>query len=278
MSTTRRQLRRSIGANFGERIDLTATNVGDTNTFFSQVDLTFADNELNGREAWYAESNTAESAINVGTRRVVQYNTQDTFSITVVPDWPAITRVGDVVELYNARGYSASITEIHDKINELIDEVSEEGGLTEASTPVAFSSLTPRVTIPANWYWLFGAEFDDRWGNWYQVFPADMVVREWDHEVTFKNYKTLGMMQNRNIRLIGSPKLTPLTRDSDETTVDAAWLVDQAVAELRRSIAMRWGDAATVVALSNIDLAEAEKRRPRAGGTFPNTGRRWKVG
>jgi hypothetical protein len=276
MPTTRRVLRQRIGGNLGERIDLTASDVGgSTSSFTDAVGLQIPDNELNGREAWYAGPS---SSANYQTRRIVIANNEDTASITVAPSWPAVPQVGDAIELYNARGYSVTVPEIHDKINELIDEVSEEGAITEASTPVTFSALSPRITIPSTWYWLFGAEYSDIWGNWYPIFPGDLVVREWDSTVTIKNTKATGMAQNRDVRLIGSPRLSQLTNDTDITTVDAAWLVDQATAELRRAIAQRWGDAATVLAIGNIDLAEAEKRRPRAGGTFPNTGRRWKVG
>jgi hypothetical protein len=276
MATTRRQLRRWIGGNLGERIDLTATDVGQTDMFVDALGLLIPDNELNGREVWYAGPTTSP---NYQTRRIVLGNTQSTTSISIAPDWPSAPQVGDTAELYNARGYSVTIPEIHDKINELINEVSEEGAITEVSASVGFNPLIPRIDIPEDWYWLYGVEYDDFYENWYQLFPADFTVREWDGTVTIKaNPKSLSQVYNRNIRLIGSPRLSMLTDDDDETTVDAAWLVDQATAELRKMVALRWGDAATALAISNIDLVEAEKRRPRAGGTFPNTGRRWKVG
>jgi hypothetical protein len=79
------------------------------------------------------------------------------------------------------------------------------------------------------------------------------------------------------MRLIGAPRLEPLTNDASETTIDASWLVRQTAAEVQRSAALRWGDAATAIALSNIELAEAEKRRPRVDDSYPNIGRRWRL-
>lgn len=280
MATSRRQLRRWVGGELGELITGTATQAGDdASTFRDAVTFAIPDTELQGREVWYATA-AAASATNRGLLRLVDDNTQSTFSISVVPAWPSVPQTGDVIELYNARGYSITVPEIHEKINQLVEEVSEEGvaATTSASTVLAWNA--PFVVAPTDWIWLFGAQYADFWGMWHMIHPVDVEPLTWEDPVVVKiNGPSLNQAlgQGGTVRLIGAPALAQLTSDDQTTTVDASWLVRQAAAELQRAAALRWGDAATAIALSTGELAEAEKRRPKADGVYPNTGRRWRL-
>lgn len=280
MATSRRQLRRWVAGEIGELITGTATTAGgDASTFKDAVTFQIPDSELSGREAWYVSSASPLSAANVGTLRIVADNDESDTSITVAPAWPAEPQTGDVIELFNARGYSVSVLEIHDKLDQLVAEVSEEGALATTSSSATVSWNTPDITAPADWIWLFGAEYWDGY-TWRMVHPADVVPRTWDDPVTVR-VKDASFRQalsyGGTLRLIGAAALGPLENDESSTRVDAAWLVRQAAAEVQRAAALRWGDAATALAISNIELAEAEKRRPRVDDSHPNTGKRWRL-
>ena len=281
METSRRQLRRWVAGEIGELITATGTSAGgNASTFKDAVTFQIPDSELQGREAWYVSSASPTSAANVGTLRIVSDNDESDTSITVAPAWPAEPQTGDVIELFNARGYSVSVLEIHDKLNQLIHEVSEEGAIAEASSSATLAYNTPDIVAPDDWIWLFGAEYADTWGTWRTVHPADVVPRTWDSPVTVRIKDAsfrLAIAYGGSVRLIGAPALEQLTNDASTTSVDASWLVRQTAAEVQRSAALRWGDAATALAISNIELAEAEKRRPRVSDTHPNTGKRWRL-
>jgi hypothetical protein len=284
VATSRRQLRRWIAGEFGELITGTATDDGSLSQFIDAVTFAVPDSELQGREVWYVSSADGTSTANVGTLRYVDDNNGSDASISVVPDWPAIPKTGDVVELYNARGYSVSTTEIHEKIEQLVTEVAEEGALSTTSSDLTLAWNNPYLVVPDDWIWLFGAQFQDYWGNWNMVHPADIEPQTWTDPVTVKITGpsvqaawAASSLLTPTIRLIGAAPLTPPTRDTDTTTVDASWLVKQAAAELMIAAAMRWGDAATAIALHNNELAKAQEKRPKADGVYPRTGRRWRV-
>jgi hypothetical protein len=281
VDTSRRTLRRWVAGEIGELITGTGTSAGgNTSTFKDAVTFQIPDSELQGREAWYVSSANPLSAANVGTLRIVSDNDEGDTSISVAPAWPAEPQTGDVIELFNARGYSVSVLEIHDKLNQLIQEVSEEGAIAEASSSSVMTWQTPDITAPDDWIWLYGAEYADSWGTWRMIHPADIVPRTWDSPVTVRIKDAsfrLALNYGGTVHLIGAPALSQLNDDTDVTSVDAAWLVRQTAAEVQRAAALRWGDAATALAISNIELAEAEKRRPRVTDTHPNTGKRWRL-
>ena len=280
MATSRRQLRRWTGGELGEVIICTATQGCDSESNFRDaVTLSIPDSELQGREVWYAESAVA-SASNKWTLRRVEDNDESDFSITVVPAWPSVPQTGDVIELFNPRGYSITVPEIHAKLDQLIHEVSEEGVIATTNDTTTLAWNSPYITPPLDWIWLFGAQYSDFWGNWHTLHPVDIEPLTWEDPVRVQINNAsfrLALQHGGNVRLIGAPELPSLTNDDSTTTVDAAWLVRQAAAELQRAAALRWGDAATAIALSTGELAEAEKRRPRADGVYPNTGRRWRL-
>lgn len=282
MATELRQLRRWVGSGLGEFIRLQATaDSGDLDRFVSLTDLQIPDAELAGRDVYYASSNNPATADNVGTVRVLYTNTESEASITVVPPWPAAPMTGDVVELYNARGYSVRVSEIEDKLNQLIAEVSADGGLVTSTTPANFSFGSPYIDVPTTWTWLLGVEFTGADGLIHRPAPSDIIVRTWTNpnqvEIRSGSRSALGSYTGNTAWLVGATAFPQLSSNDSKTIVDPAWLVDQAVAELRKQSALRWGDPATALALQNIELVEAEKARPRADFILPTISGKWRV-
>lgn len=277
MTVTRRRLRRWIASEIGELLHVVVTaNANSADTVTSDTHLVIPDNELVGREAWYTRSGNSASLPNLESRRVVVANSEVDASLTVRPAWPAPPRAGDRVDLFNARGYSVTIPEIHRKINQLITEVAAEAATVEKTDPVTFSALTPIVDYPNTWVWLFGAEYQDLNGVWHTIPAADILLRTWDTNVEIR-FGSLRQCHGRPVRLVGGDALHTIHQDDQTTDVDPSWLVKQAVAELRKATALRWGDAATALALHTAELAEAEKRRPAVPTVFPALGRKWRL-
>lgn len=272
MSVSRLQLFEGIVDALGEKIEARATSVGTATTFIS-ADLYFPDNDLRGREVWYAESNHATSAANEGTRNFVSSNSEANRRLTVANAWPAEPQIGDRIVLANARGWSATIPEIHDKINDLLREVGEEMATEVAAASATFNSLSPTVTYSADWDWFLGAQWYDWDNRWKDVPPQDYELSPWDGTVTVKN-RTRRLAHGRAIRLIGATNLALLDDDDDTTTVDYGWFRFQAAAELRRQTAIRWGDTVTAYTDSQLLQAEADKRRARVGKRYTPIGRR----
>jgi hypothetical protein len=214
-TTTRLQLFLDIASELGDLITLTADATGTTTTLISTVDMIFPDASLNGREAWFASGTSG----NVGKRRIVTNTDEETATITVSPALTSATASDDVVHLVNSKGTGVTVSEIHNKINQLIRRVRDELATEANGTAATFDARDPFLAVPASWNCVLGVQVErdpslvGDWdsllgGSWAPDFASRQVVVGARHR---------GMCHNKRVRLIGSIPLPPLDDDTDST-------------------------------------------------------------
>jgi len=274
-TTTRLQLFIDIIDEIGDGAILTASDDGAVDTFISTDEMLFVDGSFDGREVWYSASNDAISANNEGTRRIVANTDWNNGQITVFPDWPAISKEGDVVVIVPA---SMTVARIHRKINQLIRRVRATLAIEAASTPATFDASSPVLTIPSGWDYIQGIQIEENpqmvgvWTNWIgDVFD----VSTWDtpKTVTIKP-KMRWVANNKRLRLIGANDLSELNTDTDTTTAPDGWLAKTAAFELIEAAALQSGDVATAFTYGELLKAQATMLEQTVGKRYRGIGRR----
>lgn len=274
-TVSRLQLFTDIIDEIGDGAILTASDDGAVDTFISTDEMLYADGSFDGREVWYATSADPISADNAGTRRVVTNTDYDAGSITVYPEWPAITQTGDVVIIVPA---VYTVARIHRKINQLIRRVRGQLAIDTASTPATFAASSPVIAIPSGWDYLLGIQIEDNpqmvgvWTNW----VGDVYdVATWDtpKTVTIKP-RMRAVADTKRLRLIGANDLAELDDDADTTTAPDGWLAKTAAYELIEAHARQNGDVATAFTYGELLKAQATQLDQYVGKRYRATGRR----
>lgn len=255
MGTTLGQLRLDVGGQIGDVLVCTATSAsGSTSQFIDAVTLVHGNNVLAGMQAICT---SAGDAANEGVVRVVAGNTQASTSLDVRPVFASAPQVGDVLELYSKRAGGPTIPDIHRAINRAIRDAAENN-LVETTAPVvAFDGDEPTYAIPASWYGFIGAGWQDE----------DTEV--W-HDVTWRNLdrsgrtvvigrSTASWLNDHDVRLRGYTLPGQLAAESDETKINAEWLVNRACYHLLVASA-----AKKTPSEANISLGAAQAFREEA--------------
>jgi hypothetical protein len=276
MSTTRLQLFRDIGAELGEFIELEASDSDHTTTtFISEDDMVFVDSALNGRESYYASASEA-SAANRGKRRIVWDTTEEDFSITVNPPWPAEPQEGDILYLVNSRGTGVTVPEIFAKINQLIRRVSSQLATEVADDPATFDAQSPVLAIPAAWRYCLGAQVEFGQAeseDWQPLLGGPLYYQKWDRTATVKpQYRAL--CQGKRVRLIGAIPLSELEEDDDTVWVPSSWIAKLAAAELLEAAANRTGEITLAYTYGEILKAQAVQLEGRVKKRWSAVGQR----
>lgn len=226
-------LRRTIGRRTGDLDILEATASGTTDTLIDALNAPLETNTWRGRLGYFSGGTVA----NLYRTVRVTGNDKSTQTVTFTPAAPSNTAAGDTLELYNKDGQGPTVRHIHDTINYCIESVSK-GVLTEAvSTPVAFSSDSPVLTIPGTWRRLTAVEIyvDEEWEVVSEADWTETVDRQ-AYTVRLDNYPRY-RADNNTVRLRGGIAAGQLTADTDTTLVDTEWLVNQAVAYILMDLA-----------------------------------------
>lgn len=234
---TRTQLRQRIGRRLGDALILRSTAASSASQFTDHENLLLPSDQLYGRVAYCS----AGHAANLGLRRRVVTNDEDSFTLTVNPAFPQPFNVGDTLELYRMNDQGVMPNEIHDAINEAIDEVRVDvfDAVTEA---MVFDRGTPMIALPTNWVAAYNVTWEDHNGNWFDVPPA-----EWHVDRGLWTLTIGGLARHRahtaNILIHGYTEAQPLNSDTDSTDIDSAWLVARSCAIICANVSMRQSDA-----------------------------------
>lgn len=255
--TGRTTLRRSIGRMLGDLVVATCTADGTTSTVVDEVNLHQQDGSLAGRQLYVAFSTPA----NTGQTRRVATNQKSQSSITFTPPLPNATRAGDVVELWNERGSTVTVDEVHDAINRAIAAAAGTSVAPASQDIGNFDRGNPSLAIPANWeYFSRVRYFDD--GVWKDIPHADVSLDQANRTVTVKGLSR-EHANGKPVRLVGFTTPGPLASDSDATPVDAEWIGYYACNQLLLSSAHRQMDPNAALSKASWFGDQADKLRPK---------------
>lgn len=235
--TTRTQARQRIGRRLGDALILRATAATGANQFTDHENLLLPSDVLYGRVAYCSTGHTS----NLGIRRRVVTNDEDTSTLTVNPAFPQPFNVNDVLELYRMNDQGVMPNEIHDAINEAIDEVRND--VFEAATDAhVFDRQSPVISLPEDWIAVYDVTWEDNHGNWFSIPPTEWHVDRGQWQLTIGGIARF-RAHTANILVHGYVEAAPLTSDTAETNIDSAWLVARSCAIICANVSMRQSDA-----------------------------------
>ena len=257
--TTRLTLRRSVGRLLGDLVMLKATGNGTETTLSDTLNLQQQDGSLVGRQLYFASC--AEPG-NVGQVRRVSTNVKSTSSITFAPPLPAGTMQGDEVEMWNERGSSVTVDEVHDAINRAIRAAAGTSVVPVVQATGIFDQDDPYIDIPAEWDYFSRAQWQDTDGVWRDIPFADIKVDQANREVEFRN-RSRTIADDRQTRLFGFSPPGVLVADTDATNIDPEWIGFYASNQLLLASAHRQSDSSAALSKASWFGDQADKVRPK---------------
>lgn len=223
MSATRQALRQEIGRLTGDMLKCTATANGTTTTLIDKMRGWRGDGKLAARIGWVASG----TAANLYSMVRVTGNVRSTFTISFIDTaLTAATATGDVIELWNEEGMGFFPDDVNAEINAAIAAC---GALVtspdEDDSVTTFDYADPYITIPADWSFFGGVRWQDADDIWREIGATDQNM---DIDPRNRTVQLKGSIAQRahgyTTRLYGDIASTPLTLDTDSTSVDAEWL------------------------------------------------------
>jgi len=252
---TRRELRRLIGDVTGDAMVLTATAAGTISTFADTARLADRGDRaasLVGKLLYFCEG----TAANLGHEAAVTDFASSSRTLTFQPNAPAAVAQNDVAELWSTTERVGSVGAIHRLINYAIKQVEDVAGLEEYNTAATFNARTGLLAIPATWAEIGGAEWTASGGyvrevrdRWLRVRPAGRTLEIIGRGAALAN--------RRSVRLYGYPRCLPLSADTDNTPVDAAWIVNSVAQALTLAPSWRASDPAAAERRANFWSTQA---------------------
>lgn len=270
MGASRKDLRRAAGATAGEVLVLTATDAGSTSAFVDEVHL--IDREDNApslvNRIGYFSGGTIE---NLGREvRITAFN-KTSKALTFLPAVATTTQPGDQLELWSNWQRFGGIDAVHLLIKEAIRAVETFTGPQVYDTAQAFTWSAPEVTIPASWCEFGGADRRDRYGLWQTIPPAQLQVRRGLRTVQIRG-RGRDLARSSSIRLWGYEPAPFLNFDSDETEVDAEWLIKTVSSAMRLGLSWRSSDRPAEERLADFWDGKATELRRKIGFSRPGMG------
>lgn len=257
--TGRTTLRRSIGRMLGDLVVATCTANGTTSTVVDEVNLHQQDGSLSGRQLYVAFSTPG----NTGQTRRVATNQKSQSTITFTPPLPNPTRAGDVVELWNERGSTVTVDEVHDAINRAIAAASGTSVAPASQDMGTFDRNSPTLTIPPAWEYFSRVRMIDRYTHiWRDIPHVDVSLDQANRTVTVKGLSR-ELAHGCAVRLVGHTTPGPLSSDADATPVDAEWIGYYACNQLLLSSAHRQMDPNAALSKASWFGDQADKLRPK---------------
>jgi len=239
--TTRLAIRRRVSDLLSDLKIATATVVGSTTQFTDSARLSAPLNAYAGREAYF----TGGTIANLGQQRYVSAST--TSGQLTVAALPAAVQVGDEIELRNMRNQSWGVDEIHRAINSAASDGDVGLWAIAQNTVGTFFWTAPTLTIPSNYAFIHGVDYQDSSGFWHEIEPANSsdlpgwwVVRG-QRLLQINGSRGWGL-DGASIRISGSKRFSPMTVDTDTTGINPEWLCYQTAAYLLMQGSERMGD------------------------------------
>ncbi len=227
-TTTLRDLRRRTAHLLGDVLTATATSAGLTTTLIDVRGLAVPLDELRSREV-VVMSGTAS---NLARTARVTTNSYDLRTITFEPALPAITAIGDVVDLYNERGVGWRAEEYRGAINEAIGSVREWALLdATAAIATAFDQASPVIVVPGTLSVVSGIEYLDAEGLWREIAPGRLSFSVAAGTMTVLPSGSW-LADGRTVRLMGYAEQDDLDDDDETIAIHPEFLAYQAAASL----------------------------------------------
>ncbi len=241
MGISRTELRRLVGDRRGDLLLLTATEDAEDNVSLTdKVRLgDRGDNAptINGRILYFAgtESTPAHTA------RVTSFATSSR-TITFLPAAPSPVVEGQEVELYLLADHLGSIDTIHRLLNAGIRAVERHAEAEVVADPQTWNMRGGTLTVPESWVEFGGADWNDLDGT-SNVLPVTRLrVNPATRTVTITGAPA-SRANGRSVTLWGYPVAEQLTSDTQETNVDAEWLVEGVLSQLAVGGSWKSGDS-----------------------------------
>lgn len=239
LTVTRQELRRRVASRFGDYLLLTATaDSADTTHLTDTLNINTGAEHFNGRVLWFADGD------NAGAQARVTATDDTTGKLTFAPAVGTIPATGDTVESYNRRGTGFLPAQIHDAINNAIDDAFPLGMIEATQTlSGSFSADSPSMTITASLYDIYRVEFQDTDSYWHVIPPAS-GTNEWGWKpFPGGTIDILGwpaeMADTYTIRVTGYGRQDRLSTDTDTCALSPEWLVVRAAYHLALGAMMR---------------------------------------
>jgi hypothetical protein len=232
---TLQDLRRRVGELTGDLDIFTGTASGSTTTLVDSLNGYMESTSFNGRFGYFPDRVTATGS------RTVRITSSDkaTTTVTFTPAVTSATAAGTVMELYNRDNQGPRPEQIHRVINSAIESVSNAALTEVVSSESSFDFDSPTISVGATWRRVIAVEWQHPdTEDWITIPEADWVdtADRANRTIRLDNFARFDADTNM-VRLRGYTAASALSADTDETSVDAEWLVHRAAADLLLNLA-----------------------------------------
>lgn len=258
--TSRLTIRRTVGRLLGDMVLLKATSDGTTSTFVDDVNLHYQDGALNGRQILLV---SCGNVANEGVVRRVTGNLKSNGSVSFTPGSPAPTLAGDEAELWNERGSTITVDEVHEAINRAIRAAAATTVSPVSQTvTLSLNQLQPVLDIPAGWEYFSRAQWQDISFRWRQIPTSDLRIDQANMQVEIM-HRSKVLAHKRAIRFFGYVSPGVLESDTDVTPVDPEWIGYYAANQLLVASAHRQSDSSAALSKASWFGDQADRVRPK---------------
>jgi len=229
MGSTRAELRRTIANQLGDFYPVTVTQVGTTNNMFDSYNLAGETNKFKGMQVLVLDADPQ----NVGKIATVTYSDEVSRSISFEPPLPAPMQVGDTAELYNFKSRGSTIQQYNQAINTAILQAREQHAVIPYTVTLtsAFLRTSPYIDIPGIFTHIVTVDALNARGGTVRLKPGDMMVDRFSRSIEVHR-RGVNSLHGLTLRLRGYVAPNLLNSDTDQTSLDAEWILNEVKAQL----------------------------------------------
>jgi hypothetical protein len=237
-SVTFSDFRADIGDALQDHLRLSATEDGEASVFHDEINLTDSPDAYRGSHGIYVSATDPDL---VGKLVRVESSSPTTNTITFSPELPAITRAGDVLDLFNMAGYGWRLQYYDTAIRGAIESAYPDYVIdTVADGATVFDEAVPTIAIPDLFVAVYGIELTEpdtltqrnvsrarKPGTWGVGWSVDRGLRQLRIDGTWRDEMAGGAYRIRGYARHAVP-----TAPTDGITLDLAWLTHEVKARL----------------------------------------------
>lgn len=228
---TLRDLRRMVARVMGDYKTVTATQDGSKTTITDHFNLVESTDHFRGAEVIVLTGHPS----NVGQKRKVVSSSYEQFTLTFIPELPEDVKAGDTFDLYNFGQVPISIQQYDQAINDAI-RLAFPANTASIMMNLDAPLIDGVIPIPSQFTHVNGVSFKS--GNdWYSIPPSRFSGEGgWYVDVANRSFTFGGAyayeLQDKAVRIYGETRQPELVLETDVTTTDAEWIVDQVISHL----------------------------------------------
>lgn len=270
VGASRLQIRRAVASQMGDLVQVIATRDGTEAMVVDSLNLSREYNAFNGMQIYCVD---AQAPANIGQLATIASNNPDARSVNFNPEFPQITKAGDIFDLYNLRDNGWRYDEYNQAINDAIMRGGEENARIPINTilDAPFNRSFNLIEIPLPFTYFSGIDIIGRNGMPKKVPPSYYTVDKHTCEITLRG-RYLQDAHGKRIRLRGDRSPELLRNDDDRTPVPTEWIVAEAIAILLQADVTHGVQQGSRDRILNMQRSGADGRRPSIINTVsPNT-------